>query len=35
MVKMSTGETIIYSGLPNPDAEHIKGMGIMMGERAS
>jgi hypothetical protein len=33
-VKMSTGETIIYSGLPNPNAEHIKGVGIMMSERA-
>jgi hypothetical protein len=32
-VKMSTGETIIYSSLPNPDVEHIKGVGIM-SERA-
>jgi hypothetical protein len=33
MVKMSTGETVIYSGLPNPDEKHIKGVG-KMSERA-
>jgi hypothetical protein len=33
-VKMSIGETIIYSSLPNSDAKHIKGVGIMMSERS-
>jgi hypothetical protein len=33
-VKISTGEIIIYSGLPNPHEEHIKAVGIMMSERA-